>query len=76
MAGSAMEPAAFKTLALRMLGADRIVRAERAHPQGLREMILDVPRLLHETAQGPLRVGASRVKEYAKLLGRDTSTER
>ncbi len=64
MAGSTMEPTALKTLPRRMLRTDGIVRAERAHPQGLREMILYVPRLLHETAEGPLRVGASR--EFSK----------
>ena len=64
-----MQPASFKTISRSMLSADRIVRAKRAHPQSLSEMILDVPRLLHETAEGTLRVGAPCVKENAKLLG-------
>ena len=33
------------------------------------EMILDVSRLLHQAAEGTLRVGAPCVKENAKLLG-------
>lgn len=52
-----------------MLGADRIVRTERAHPERLRKVILDVARLLHKTTEGPFCIGASRVKEKAEALG-------
>src|SRR4029077_12948654 len=50
-----------------------------ARPQSLREMILDVPCLLHETAEGPLRVGAARVKHTVRALrvagGIESSTQ-
>lgn len=52
-----------------MVGADRIVRTERAHPKRLRKMILDVPCLLHKTTKGPLSIGASCVKENAEVFG-------
>ena len=32
-------------------------------------MPLKMPRLLHKATQGPLSVGASRIKEYAEALG-------
>lgn len=43
--------------------ADRIVRAECAHPQGLSEVVFKVPRLLHEAAEGPFPVGAACVQQ-------------
>jgi hypothetical protein len=51
-----MKPTIFQTLARHMLCADGIIRAQRARPQRLHQMILKVPRLLHEPAQGPLPV--------------------
>ena len=52
-----------------MLSADGIIRAQRAHSQRLHQMILKMSRLLHQAAKGPLRIGTSRVKEYAEALG-------
>jgi hypothetical protein len=62
-----MEPTAFQTLARHMLSANRIIRAQRAHSQRLRQMILEISSLLHKAAQGP-RIGAPRVHEYAQPL--------
>ena len=57
VAGGAVEPALLQALPGRVLGADRVVGAQRSCPKGLREMVLDVPRLLHQPAERPLRVG-------------------
>ena len=64
-----MEPAALQTLTRHVVGADRIVRTERAHPKRLRKMILDVACLLHKTTKGPLSIGTSCVKENAEVFG-------
>src|SRR5882724_13260188 len=69
VAGSTMEPAALQTLTRHMVGADWIVRTERAHPERLRKMILDVARLLHKTTEGPVSIGAPCVEQNAKMLG-------
>jgi hypothetical protein len=53
VAGSPMEPAALQTLTRHMVGTDRIVRTERAHPERLRKMILDVARLLPRPTRVP-----------------------
>ena len=58
-----------------MLGADGIIRAQRTHAQCLNQMVLKVPRLLNKAAKGPLRVGASRVKEYAKSLSQQVRVD-
>ena len=64
-----MEPAALQTLTRHVVGADRIVRTERAHSKRLRKMIFDVACLLHKTTKGPLSIGTSRVKENAEVFG-------
>jgi hypothetical protein len=64
-----MKPTVFQALSRHMLSADRIIRAKRAHSQRARQMILEMPRLLHKAAKGPLRIGTSRVKEYAEAMG-------
>ena len=64
-----MEPATFKTLSRRMVGANWIVRAERAGLQSVGEMVLEIARLLNETAKRPLGIRTSRVEEDAKLSG-------
>ena len=69
MASGAMKPPAFKAFPRRMMRADGIVRAKRAHPQSLRQMIFDVPGLLHEATEGALRIWTSRIKENPELLG-------
>ena len=52
-----------------MLSADRIISSTARSLSGLHQMILNMPRLLNEAAKGPLRIGASRVKEYTETLG-------
>src|SRR5215831_2795409 len=52
-----------------MLSADWIIRAQRTRSQRLHQMVLEMPRLLHKAAKGPLRIRASRIKEYAEPLG-------
>ena len=69
VAGGAVEPAALHALARRVLGADRVVRAERRHPQRVGEVVLDVPRLLHQAAERPLGVGAAGVEQDPEALG-------
>jgi hypothetical protein len=64
-----MKPTVFEALARHMLSADWIIGAQRTHCQRLHQMVLEMPRLLHKAAKGPLRVRASRVKEYAEPLG-------
>jgi hypothetical protein len=63
-----MEPAAFQALAGHMLGADGIVRAQLAHLKRLRQMIFNMPRLLHQTTKRPIRIGACCVKEKAEAV--------
>jgi hypothetical protein len=46
-----MKPATLQTLTRHMVGADWIVRTERAHPKRVRKVILDVACLLHKTAK-------------------------
>ncbi len=64
-----MEPAALQTLSGQVVGADRIVRTEGAHPKRLHKAILDVTRLLHQPTEGSLCIGTSCVKENAEVLG-------
>jgi len=58
-----------------VLGADGIIRAQRTHSQRLNQMVFKVPRLLNKAAKGALRVGASRVKEYAESLGQQVCVD-
>ena len=64
-----MEPAALQTLSRQMVGTDRIVRTEGAHPKRLQKVILDVTRLLHQPTEGSLCIGTSCVKENTEVLG-------
>src|SRR5262245_10085178 len=68
MASSAVQPAPLHAPARFMLGADRIICAERTHPQGMSEVLFDVASLLHQPPEGPVSVGAPRIEKHPEAL--------
>ena len=68
VASRSMEPALLHARPRRMVRADRVVGAQRAHPQRRQEMTLDVPRFLYQSAEGSISVRAPGVEEDAETL--------
>jgi hypothetical protein len=68
VAGGAVQPAFLHALARGVLCADRIVRAQRAHPQRLGEMVFEVAGPLHEAAEGPVRVRTPGIEQDPEAI--------
>jgi hypothetical protein len=66
MAGGAVQPASFDTLARAVVGADRIIGAKSSKPERICEMVLQVPRFLYQSSQGAIGVWAPGVEKKTK----------
>src|ERR1700674_101672 len=73
--GRSVEPAPLETLARRVLGADRVVRAERRGSQSARKMVRDGTRLLNEPAESAFRVGGAGVEENPVAAASDVGVD-
>ena len=61
--GGAVEPTPFHAGARGVLRADRVVGAQRTHPQRIREMVFVVSGLLDQATERPLGIRGARVEE-------------
>src|SRR5438046_6126196 len=62
----AVEPALLHAPTGRVMRADRIVRAQRAHAQGMREVVLEVPTLLDQATECAVGVRTPGVQERSE----------